>query len=84
MVERIVLIQRLFTAGMSSRTIAEPLPCVDTPSTDASDNALEGMAEERDRLSQHIADLVRTRDALDSLMAAARAHRDTLRTTVTD
>jgi hypothetical protein len=38
------------------------------------------MAEERDRLTGHIADLVRTRDSLDVLMATNRAHRKTLRT----
>ncbi len=38
------------------------------------------LAEERDRLSAHIADLIRTRDALDGLMAVNRAHRETLRT----
>jgi hypothetical protein len=37
------------------------------------------MAQERDRLSAHIADLIRTRDALDELMAVNRAHRETLR-----
>ncbi|TDD08254.1 MerR family transcriptional regulator [Nonomuraea diastatica] len=78
-VERVTLIQRLYTAGLSSRTIAEVLPCVDAPSEDNSDAALERMAQERDRLSAHIADLIRTRDALDGLMAANRAHRAKLR-----
>ncbi|GLY84463.1 MerR family transcriptional regulator [Actinoallomurus iriomotensis] len=78
-VERVTFIQRLYTAGLSSRTIAELLPCVDSPSEENSDAALERMAQERDRLSAHIAELVRTRDALDGLMATARAHRETLR-----
>ena len=77
-VERVAFIQALYAAGLSSRTIAELLPCVDTPSEDHSDAALERMAKERDRLSDHIADLVRTRDALDALMTAARKHRETL------
>ncbi|MDF6040897.1 ATP-binding protein [Streptomyces sp. JH14] len=42
---------------------------------EASEAALERMAQERDRLPQHITDLNRTRDALDGLMASARAHR---------
>ncbi|MGW1786244.1 MerR family transcriptional regulator [Streptomyces sp. NPDC002143] len=79
-VERVALIQRLYTAGLSSRTIAELLPCVDTPDEANSDSALERMAQERDRLSTHIADLVRTRDALDELMATARAYREQLGT----
>lgn len=79
-VERVVFIQRLYAAGLSSRTIAELLPCVDSPSEENSDASLERMAQERDRLSEHIADLLRTRDALDALMTSARAHRESLRT----
>ncbi|MFE9096920.1 MerR family transcriptional regulator [Streptomyces sp. NPDC007264] len=78
-VERVAFIQRLYAAGLSSRTITELLPCVDSPSEENSDAALERMAQERDRLSAHITDLVRTRDALDALMDAARAHRSSLR-----
>ncbi|MFH0177932.1 MerR family transcriptional regulator [Streptomyces cacaoi] len=79
-VERVALIQALYTAGLSSRTIAELLPCVDAPSEANSDSALERMALERDRLSAHIADLVRTRDSLDGLMVSVRAHRAQLGT----
>jgi DNA-binding transcriptional MerR regulator len=78
-VERVAFIQRLYAAGLSSRTITELLPCVDSPSEQNSDAALERMARERDRLSEHITDLVRTRDALDGLMAVARAHRERVR-----
>ncbi|MFE2033402.1 MerR family transcriptional regulator [Streptomyces scopuliridis] len=81
-VERVAFIQRLYAAGLSSRTITELLPCVDAPSEENSDSALERMAQERDRLSAHIADLMQTRDALDGLTAAARAHREQLRTAV--
>ncbi|MFC8710704.1 MerR family transcriptional regulator [Streptomyces sp. NPDC057197] len=80
-VERVAFIQRLYAAGLSSRTIAELLPCVDAPSEEHSDTALERMAQERDRLSAHIAELARTRDALDALMAAAREYRERLRPT---
>ncbi|GLP64421.1 MerR family transcriptional regulator [Streptomyces sp. TUS-ST3] len=79
-VERVVFLQRMYAAGLSSRTIAELLPCVESPSEETSDAALVRMAEERDRLSAHIAELIRTRDALDVLMANNRAHRETLRT----
>ena len=77
-VERVAFIQRLYAAGLSSRTISELLPCVDAPSEKNSDSALERMALERERLSTHIADLLQTRDTLDRLMAAARAHREQL------
>jgi DNA-binding transcriptional MerR regulator len=83
-VERVVFIQQLFAAGLSSRTIVELLPCVDSPSEDNSDAALERMALERDRLSERIADLVRTRDALAGLMTMAQAHRERQRSAVGD
>ena len=79
-VERVALIQRLYAAGLSSRTIAELLPCTETPSEENSDAALERMALERERLTAHIADLARTRDTLDELMAGARAYREQLGT----
>ncbi|KOT47205.1 MerR family transcriptional regulator [Streptomyces rimosus] len=75
-IERVAFIQRLYAAGLSSRTIIELLPCVDAPSAAHSHAALERMATERERLSAHIDDLLRTRDALDALMAAAQDHRD--------
>ncbi|WP_210588735.1 MerR family transcriptional regulator [Streptomyces sp. GESEQ-35] len=81
-VERVTFLQRMYAAGLSSRTIAELLPCVDSPSDATSDAALQRMAEERDRLSEHIEDLIRTREALDGLMATNRAHRASLKSTV--
>ncbi len=74
-VERIRLIQRLFSAGLSSRTIVDLLPCVESPSRDTSEAALERMGQERDRLDQHIDELIRTRAVLDELIAANLAHR---------
>ncbi|MGA4844038.1 MerR family transcriptional regulator [Streptomyces sp. G45] len=78
-VERVRFLQRLYAAGLSSRTIAELLPCVDAPSAGSSDAALKRMAQEHERLSAHIEELVRTRDALESLMDTARAYRDSFR-----
>lgn len=74
-VERVRLIQGLYAGGLSSRTIVELLPCVDAPSEENTLAALERMARERDRLSEHIAGLIGTRDALDRLMATAREDR---------
>ncbi|MFJ9024935.1 MerR family transcriptional regulator [Streptomyces sp. NPDC102259] len=82
-VERVAFLQRMYTAGLSSRTIAELLPCVDSPSEENADAALIRMAEERERLSDHIADLAHTRDALDVLMATNRAHRARLNSPAT-
>ena len=83
-VERVAFIQRLYAAGLSSRTIAGLLPCAYAPSEENSDYALERMAQEHDRLSAHIADLMRTRDALEGLVATARAHREQLGTAMAD
>ncbi|MCX4759686.1 MerR family transcriptional regulator [Streptomyces sp. NBC_01275] len=83
-VERVEFVQRLFAGGLSSRTITELLPCVDAPSESNSDAALERMEQEHDRLTRHIADLVRTRDALDALMTTARTHREALRVAAVD
>ncbi|MFF6982016.1 MerR family transcriptional regulator [Streptomyces sp. NPDC008343] len=82
-VDRVTFLQRMYAAGLSSRTISELLPCVDSPSEETSDAALERTAEERDRLSEHIEDLIRTREALDTLMATNRAHRRRLKSAAT-
>lgn len=77
--ERVALIQRLYAAGLSSRTISDVLPCVEAPSEQNQDAALERLSQERDRLTEHIDSLIRTRDHLDGLIAVAEAHRETLR-----
>ncbi|MFY1693028.1 MerR family transcriptional regulator [Plantactinospora sp. WMMB782] len=74
-VERVLLIQRLFAGGLSSRAIVDLLPCVDAPSADTSEAALKRMRQERERLDAHIEDLIKTRAVLDELIAANRAHR---------
>jgi DNA-binding transcriptional MerR regulator len=74
-VQRVLLIQQLFAAGMSSRVIASVLPCVDTPSDPAGiQSAFVAMTRERDRINADIAHLVETRDALDVLIKINREH----------
>ncbi|GLY04689.1 MULTISPECIES: MerR family transcriptional regulator [Actinoplanes] len=77
-VERVGFIQRLYAAGLSSRTIAELLPCTESPSLANSDAAMIRMTEERARLDERIDDLVRARDALDRLMGVAAGFREQL------
>ena len=77
-VERVGLLQRLYAAGLSSRTILELLPCTYAPSSENSDTAWERMLHERERLDERIGELVRTRDALDRMIAANREHRASL------
>lgn len=73
-VERVVFIQMMYAAGLSSRTIAEVMPCVEAPSEDNSSAALERLTTERDRISGHIRDLIATRGSLDVLIARSEEH----------
>jgi DNA-binding transcriptional MerR regulator len=73
-IERVRFLQRLYAAGLSSRTIAELLPCVDSPNDENTEAAFRRMLEERDHLTTHIEELLRTRDALDQLIEANRGH----------
>lgn len=77
-VDHVVFLQRMYGAGLSSRTIVELLPCSTAPSERNSDAAFERLVEERDRITAHIAELVRTRDSLDGLIEINRQHRTTL------
>ncbi|WP_326837509.1 MerR family transcriptional regulator [Amycolatopsis rhabdoformis] len=73
-VARVKLIQDFLAAGMSSRVIAEFAPCMSRRDAQWVQRASEAMSRERDRLSGAIAELVKTRAALEDLMAAH--HRD--------
>ncbi|MBW8087196.1 MerR family transcriptional regulator [Streptomyces hygroscopicus subsp. hygroscopicus] len=77
-VDRIHFIQGLYAANISSRTIADIMPCADSPSEHNSDAALERMARERERITAQIDELLRARDTLDRMVALARAHRESL------
>ncbi|WP_263170437.1 MerR family transcriptional regulator [Streptomyces sp. SCSIO ZS0520] len=68
-VDRIRLIQQLYAAGLSSRTIVELLPCV--VDGKATPELLDRLASERDRIDRQIADLLGTRDRLDSVLGGA-------------
>ncbi|GAA4934961.1 MerR family transcriptional regulator [Actinoplanes utahensis] len=65
-VERVRLIQMLYAAGLTSRTIAELLPCVDAGVSTPESRAR--LASERDRIDGQIAELTRTRDRLDEVI----------------
>ncbi|MFF0308172.1 MerR family transcriptional regulator [Streptosporangium sp. NPDC004379] len=77
-VDRVAFIQRLYAAGLSSRTIATMLPCLDAPSEYNSDEAFDRLMRERDRIDRHIGELLQARDALDRLAEDNRAHRERL------
>lgn len=77
-VDHVVFLQRMYAAGLSSRTILELMPCATAPSEENSDAAFDRLLVERDRIDAHIEELVRTRDSLDKLVELNRAHRRTL------
>jgi DNA-binding transcriptional MerR regulator len=68
-VDRVRLIQQLYAAGLSSRVIADLLPCVHSGVATPAQLAL--LAAERDRIDRQAAELVRARDRLDAVLAAA-------------
>ena len=70
-VARVRLIQRLYAAGLSSRVIAELLPCVHTGV--ASPAQLDLLAVERERVDRQVRELVAARDQLDAVITAATA-----------
>lgn len=66
-VERVRLFQHLFAANLSSRTIAELLPCIDANVSTPESRAR--LAAERDRIDAQIAELAIARDRLDAVIA---------------
>ncbi|GAA2451743.1 MerR family transcriptional regulator [Streptomyces sp. NPDC051041] len=75
-VDRVVRIQELFAAGLSSSKIAQLLPCMRDadggPSAVATPRLVSALAEERARIDRMIADLLRSRETLDEVIDAAR------------
>ncbi|MFE6847679.1 MerR family transcriptional regulator [Streptomyces sp. NPDC057686] len=70
-VDRVLLIQQLYAAGLPSRSIVELLPCVVTGKV--TPELLERLSAERDRISTQIGSLANTRDRLDTVIAEATA-----------
>ncbi|MFJ8790543.1 MerR family transcriptional regulator [Streptomyces sp. NPDC102462] len=68
-IDQVRLIQQLYAAGLSSRTIVELMPyVVDGQATPA---LLKRLAAEREQADRRISELTRTRDRLDSIITAA-------------
>lgn len=72
-VERVNLIQQLFMAGLSSRTILELLPCVEAADGGDAEHSHDVLSTERDRIEAQIRALERARDTLDTVINATRA-----------
>ncbi|MET8353190.1 MULTISPECIES: MerR family transcriptional regulator [unclassified Micromonospora] len=70
-VDRVNLIQMLYGAGLSSRTILDLLPCVDANVNTPQSRAL--LNAERDRVEQQITQLTQVRDRLDAVIASSES-----------
>lgn len=71
-VERVILIQRLYSAGLSSKTLAELLPCIEAPVERYTPLLLGRLMEERARIDTQITELIQTRDKLEAVIDAAQ------------
>jgi DNA-binding transcriptional MerR regulator len=74
-VDRVILVQQLFAAGLHSVRIAEILPCMRAPEGGPNERATARLAQslvaERERIDSTIADLVRSRALLDDIVSSA-------------
>jgi DNA-binding transcriptional MerR regulator len=67
MVERVVMIQHLFAAGLHSATINELLPCLEAPPEERTGVMEQLLAQEVERLEAKRRDLDRELDTLRAL-----------------
>lgn len=78
-VDRVIRIQELFAAGLSSKKIALMLPCMRDadggPSEIATPRLVADLTAERTRIDRLIGDLVRSRGVLDEVIEAASGRR---------
>ncbi|MEV8022730.1 MerR family transcriptional regulator [Streptomyces sp. NPDC086554] len=74
-VDRVRLIQQLYAAGLTSKSILELLPCV--VNGEATPELLDRLSVERSRIDRQIGDLVSARDRLDAMITTATASRRT-------
>jgi DNA-binding transcriptional MerR regulator len=74
-VERVQLIQRLYTAGLTSKTIADLIPCV----TDgrATPGLLTRLTAELGQIDERLTDLQHARDQLAAVITAATRNLNT-------
>lgn len=75
-VDRVIRIQELYAAGLSSKKIASLLPCMRDadggPSEIATPLLAAELAAERERIDRLITDLHTTRQVLDEVISAAQ------------
>lgn len=71
-VRQVKLVRAFLAAGLSTRTIAEMVPCMARPTTVKARRAAETMNRERARISSAVGALVAARAALDELIDVNR------------
>ncbi|MGW0854417.1 MerR family transcriptional regulator [Streptomyces sp. NPDC002690] len=75
-VDRVIRIQEFYAAGLCSSKIGELLPCVRDsdggPSATATPRLVSDLGVERDRIDRKIAELLRSREVLDGVIATAK------------
>lgn len=76
-IDRVILIQHLFAAGLCSSKVAELLPCLRDedggPGSSATGWLMTQLRQHRDRIDGEIAGLERSRDVLDALLLEAES-----------
>jgi DNA-binding transcriptional MerR regulator len=74
-VDRVILIQELYAAGLHSKKIAQLLPCMRDPDGGPNERAtpqlVTDLTAERDRIDRLIADLTTSRAVLDDVITTA-------------
>lgn len=73
-VDRVRFFQQLYAAGLSSRRIAELLPCIETGTTNAEQRAM--LERERGRIVEQIDALGTALARMDDLISATADHSD--------
>ncbi len=72
-VGRVRLIQQMYSAGLSSKTLLELLPCLEAPIEKYAPLLVKRLVLERDRIDAQITELMQTRDRLETVIATAGA-----------
>jgi DNA-binding transcriptional MerR regulator len=73
MVERVVMIQHLFAAGLCSATVNELLPCLEAPPEERTGVMEQLLAQEVERLAAERRDIDRELDTLQALRSETGA-----------
>jgi DNA-binding transcriptional MerR regulator len=71
-VARVRFFQQMYAAGLTSRNIAELLPCIESGHTDAEQRAM--LHAERDRIQAKVDDLQAALDRLDEVIEVTNTH----------